>query len=217
MTELTLIIGNKNYSSWSLRPWIAMKQFGLDFDEIRISLYNLETSTQIKKYSPAGKVPILIHNNVTIWDSLSILEYLAEEFSELNWWPKDKIARATARSISAEMHSGFLPLRHNMPMNCRAKFPGIDIKPEVKKDIDRITNIWQECREKYRSQGDLLFGKFSIADAMYAPVVLRFVSYGVPLNSICQQYLDSILELPALQEWIAAGKSETETIPEFEF
>ncbi|MGL5806883.1 MAG: glutathione S-transferase family protein [Xenococcaceae cyanobacterium] len=217
MTELTLIIGNKNYSSWSLRPWIAMKQFGLDFDEIRIFLYNPEASTQIKKYSPAGKVPILIHNNVTIWDSLSILEYLAEEFSELNWWPKDKIARATARSISAEMHSGFLPLRHNMPMNCRAKFPGIDIKPEVKKDIDRITNIWQECREKYRSQGDLLFGKFSIADAMYAPVVLRFVSYGVPLNSICQQYLDSILELPALQEWIAAGKSETETIPEFEF
>ncbi len=115
------------------------------------------------------------------------------------------------------MHSGFLPLRHNMPMNCRAKLPGKDIKPEVKKDLDRISNIWQECREKYGDRGDLLFGKFSIADAMYAPVVLRFLSYGVPLDPICQHYVDSILELPAMQEWIAAGKLETETIPEFEF
>jgi glutathione S-transferase len=217
MAKLTLIIGNKNYSSWSLRPWLAMKQFGLDFEEIRIPLYKPESSSQIKKYSPSGKVPTLIHNDLTIWDSLSILEYLAEEFNQLNWFPQDKIARAVARSISAEMHSGFIPLRHNMPMNCRAKLPGKGITPEVEKDINRITTIWHECRQKFGSEGKMLFGEFTIADAMYAPVVLRFITYGVQLNPICQQYVDSILKLSAMQEWIAAGIAETEIIPEFEF
>ncbi len=212
MAKLTLVIGNKNYSSWSLRPWLAMKQFGLDFDEVRIALYTPESTEKIQQYSPSGKVPVLIHDTLTVWETLAICEYLAEQFPTIQWWPEDQIARAIARSVSAEMHSGFQNLRQNMPMNCRARLPGKGMSPEVQKDIDRITAIWQECRQRFGSGGNLLFGEFTIADAMFAPVVSRFLTYDVPLDPVSKAYAEAILALPAMQEWIKAGEAELETI-----
>ncbi|TFI53649.1 glutathione S-transferase family protein [Mastigocladus laminosus UU774] len=217
MPDLTLVIGNKNYSSWSLRPWLAMKQFGLEFQEICIPLYTPEAGSQLSQYSPSRKVPVLLHGNQQIWDSLAICEYLAEEFPDFNWWPKDKNARTIARCISAEMHSSFQNLRQNMPMNCRAKLPGKGMALGVQKDIDRITTIWRDCRDQFGSGGDMLFGQFTIADAMFAPVVLRFVTYDVQLDHISKNYVEAILAIPALQEWITAGKAEQEVIPAYAF
>ncbi|MFN6478520.1 glutathione S-transferase family protein [Nostoc sp. DedQUE07] len=218
MTQLTLVIGNKNYSSWSLRPWLAMKQFGLEFNEIRIPLYNHpDCSLKIRQYSSSGKVPVLLHDKQTVWDSLAICEYLAETFPTLQWWPEDKAARALARSISAEMHSGFQNLRQNMPMNCRTKYPGKGLEPGVQQDIDRIISIWQESRQKFGAGGNFLFGNFTIADAFFAPVVLRFIAYDVQLDTVSRNYVESVLELPAMQEWINAAKNETEVIPQYEF
>ncbi|MBW4506213.1 MAG: glutathione S-transferase family protein [Scytonematopsis contorta HA4267-MV1] len=216
MSEFTLVIGNKNYSSWSLRPWLLMKQFNLEFNEIRIPLYQPESSAKIYQYSPSGKVPVLIHNQEHIWDSLAICEYLAETFPDLNLYPKDIKARIFARCISAEMHSSFQNLRQNMSMNCRAKLPGKGMAIGVQKDIDRITSIWGECRQKFGAEGNMLFGEFTIADAMYAPVVLRFMTYGVELDAVSQSYSNAILSLPAIQEWVEAGKNEQEFIPAFE-
>lgn len=216
MPQTTLVIGNKNYSSWSLRPWLAMKQFDCQFNEIRIALYTPESSSQIRQYSNSGKVPVLLHGNQSIWDSLAICEYLADEFPKLQWWPRDKTARAVARSISAEMHSGFQSLRQNMPMNCRARFPGKGITPEVQKDIDRITTIWHDCRQNFGNRGSMLFSEFTIADAMFAPVVLRFITYGVQLDSIAQDYTQAVLMLPAMQEWLKAAATEPEIIPAYE-
>lgn len=216
MAELTLIIGNKNYSSWSLRPWLALKQAGLEFEEIRIPLYQPEASAKIRQYSPSGKVPALLHESVTVWDSLAILEYLAETFPAATWLPEDRSTRALARSISAEMHSGFQALRENMPMNCRARLPGHGMTPAVQTDIDRITAIWRECRQQYGSQGDFLFGKFTIADAMYAPVVLRFITYDVAIDSVCSAYAAAIVALPAMQQWLEAAEAEPEVIPFYE-
>lgn len=210
MDELTLVIGNKNYSSWSLRPWIIMKQVGLKFQEINITLYQPDSTEKIKQYSPSGRVPALIHDDLIIWDSLAICEYLAEMFPHLYWWPEDKNYRAVARSISAEMHSGFLDLRQNMPMNCRAKLPGQGLTPAVQQDIDRITSIWQECRHNFGQGGDFLFGQFTIADAFFAPVVMRFMTYDVKLDAISRDYTQAILGLPAMQEWLTAAKNENE-------
>lgn len=210
MDELTLVIGNKNYSSWSLRPWIIMKQVGLKFQEINITLYQPDSTEKIKQYSPSGRVPALIHEDLIIWDSLAICEYLAEIFPHLYWWLEDKKYRAVARSISAEMHSGFLDLRQNMPMNCRAKLPGQGLTPAVQQDIDRITNIWQECRQNFGQRGDFLFGQFTIADAFFAPVVMRFMTYDVKLDAISRDYTQAILGLPAMQEWLTAAKNENE-------
>lgn len=217
MVQLTLVIGNKNYSSWSLRPWLALKQFGLEFNEIRLALYTSDYLSKIQQYSSAGKVPVLLHDDQTVWDSLAICEYLAEEFPHLHWWPEDKAARALARSISAEMHSGFQNLRRNMPMNCRNKYPGKGRVDGVQNDIDRITNIWQYARQKFGGGGEFLFGNFTIADAFFAPVILRFVAYDVQLDSGSQNYLEAVLALPALQEWIDAAKVETEVLPQFEY
>ncbi|MBD2449365.1 glutathione S-transferase family protein [Nostoc sp. FACHB-152] len=210
MCELALVIGNKNYSSWSLRPWIIMKQFGLEFQEIYISLYKPDTAEKIRQYSPSGKVPVLIHNNLIVWDSLAICEYLAEVFPDYHWWPEDKSVRAVARSVSAEMHSGFQDLRQNMPMNCCAKLPGQGLTSAVQQDIDRITSIWQECRTKYSQDGDFLFGQFTIADAFFAPVVMRFITYDVQVDTISREYMQAILALSAMQEWLAAAKRENQ-------
>lgn len=213
---LTLVIGNKNYSSWSLRPWLAMRQFGIDFNEVCIALYTPESPQQIRRYSPAGKVPVLLDDTLTVWDSLAILEYLAERLPMLPWLPETKAARAIARAICAEMHSGFQALRHHMPMNCRAKLPGQGMTPEVQIDIDRITAIWRECRQTYGADGTLLFGQFTIADAMFAPVALRFATYDIPLDSITKQYVETILALPAMQAWLTAAEAEPEKLPDFE-
>ena len=216
MTQLRLIIGNKNYSSWSLRPWLAMKQANLDFQEVRIALYTPTAAQEIRPYSPAGKVPILLDNGLTVWDSLAICEYLADSFTATRWWPEDKATRAVARAISAEMHSGFQLLRQNMPMNCRARLPGKGISPGVQAEIDRITGIWRECRQNFGSEGNMLFGEFTIADAMFAPIVSRFTTYGVQLDPISSAYAEAIWSLPAMQQWTAAAQAETEVIANFE-
>lgn len=215
MEQLTLVIGNKNYSSWSLRPWLAMKHFGLEFEEIRIPLYAPESGQEIQSYSPSGKVPVLLHEDVIVWDSLAICEYLAEQFPAIRW-PKDVRARAIARSISAEMHAGFQDLRQNLPMNCRARFPNEVRTPGVQNDIHRITAIWRDCRQTYGTNGPMLFGDFTLADAVYAPVVLRFRTYSVPLDDLCQEYVDAVLALPALQAWVKAAEQEPEVIAMFE-
>jgi glutathione S-transferase len=217
MTQLTLVIGNKNYSSWSLRPWLLMKQLELEFEEIIIPLYTSEATSQLQRYSPSKKVPVLLHNNITVWESLAICEYLAETFPYLPCWPENKTARALARSISTEMHSGFQVLRQNMPMNCRNRYPGKGLALGVEKDISRITDIWKECKQKFGTNGNFLFGDFTIADAMFAPVALRFITYNVKLDPISQNYVESILALPAIQNWITDAKSETEVISKFEF
>ncbi|MFN6558344.1 MAG: glutathione S-transferase family protein [Nostoc sp. ChiSLP01] len=216
MAQLTLVIGNKNYSSWSLRPWLAMKQFGLEFDEIRIPLYGSDSASKTRQYSSSGKVPVLLHDTLTIWDSLAICEYLAETFP-MQWWPEDKTARAFARSITAEMHSGFQNLRQNMPMNCRTKYPGKGLASGVQQDIDRIISIWKESRQKFGSAGNFLFSNFTIADAFFAPVVIRFVAYDVQLDADSKDYVETILVLNAMQEWINAAKNETEILPQFEY
>ena len=211
-----LIIGNKNYSSWSLRPWLLLRHLNLPFEEVWISFTSAEFKARALEYSPSGKVPVLVDGDITIWDSFAIFEYLAERHPELNLWPQDAAERALARSISAEMHSGFMNLRNLMPMNCRKRFSGKGHTPEALQDIARIISIWQDCRAKHAASGPFLFGRFTIADAMYAPVVLRFRTYVVGLPAESQAYADAILALPAMQEWLAAAAAEGQTIASFE-
>lgn len=205
---MLLVVGNKNYSSWSLRAWLAMKVLGLPFREERIPLYGPESKRALLEYSPAGKVPCLVDGEVRVWDSLAILEYLAERHPAL--WPADAALRARARSISAEMHSGFAHLRQHMCMNIRKRHPGKGRTPEVLAEIARIVAIWSEAR------GPFLFGAFGAADAMYAPVVLRFRTYAVELPPVCRAYADAVLALPALQQWMRDAERETESLPQFE-
>jgi glutathione S-transferase len=216
MSKPVLIIGNKNYSSWSLRPWLLLRQAGIDFEEIRINLGAPDLRAQILRYSPSGKVPVLIDGAVTIWDSLAISEYLAERHPQLQLWPADVEARAVARAVSAEMHSGFAALRENMTVNCRKFLPGKGRAPGVAEDIARISAIWTDCRQRFGQDGEFLFGRFSIADAMYAPVALRFRTYAVELDPVCAAYTLSLLQLPAVQDWVAQAGAETETLPAFE-
>jgi glutathione S-transferase len=214
MSSLVLIVGNKNYSSWSLRPWLAMKQLGLEFEERRVSLYVPGAKEQLLGYSPAGKVPILIDGERRVWESLAILEYLAERHPSL--WPAAPAARALARSISAEMHSGFAALRQHMSMNIRKRHPGKGRTAESLADIARIVAMWSDCRAHFGAGGPFLFGAFSAADAMYAPVVLRFRTYAVELPPPCRAYADAVLELPALHEWMDDAEREAESLPQFE-
>ncbi|HUJ01541.1 MAG TPA: glutathione S-transferase family protein [Usitatibacter sp.] len=202
---MQLVIGNKNYSSWSLRPWIAMKELGITFEEKRIPLYGPGSREEILKASPSSKVPCLVDGEVKVWDSLAILEYLAEKYPRL--WPADEEERARARSISAEMHSGFSALRTHMSMNVRKRYPGKGRTPEVLADMDRIKSIWEQAK------GPFLFGSFTAADAMYAPVVLRFRTYEV---DVCPAYMKAMLGLPGMKEWIASAESERESIPQFD-
>ncbi|HYA38731.1 MAG TPA: glutathione S-transferase family protein [Candidatus Methylomirabilis sp.] len=213
---LALVIGNKNYSSWSLRPWLLLKQAGIPFREIRISLYTEESPVQIRKYSPSGKVPALLDDGVTVWESLAICEYLADKFPERQLWPADRIARAEARSVATEMHAGFGALRQHMSMNCRRHLPGKGRTPEVLRDIARITVLWNDCRVRFGDNGQFLFGKFSIADCMYAPVALRFVTYDVELDPVSAAYVKTIAALPAIRQWVADARAEPEVIPQFE-
>lgn len=208
---LTLVIGDKRYSSWSLRAWLALRQTGKPFREIRLPLFTPEFEKKIKKYSPGGKVPCLKDGKTVVWESLAICEYLAERFPAAGLWPKNAKARAHARSISNEMHAGFMELRKNLPMDCTSKITKI-IPNEAAEDIDRVTAIWREARKKYGQGGPFLFGRFSIADAMYAAVATRFATYGVKVDPVSKRYMDAILALPAMREWIAAAKSEKEIV-----
>ncbi len=216
MPNPVLVIGNKAYSSWSLRPWLLMKQAGIGFEEIRLSLYEEGAKQKILQYSATGKVPVLKDGDLTIWDSLAICEYLAEKYPEKRLWPAETAARARARSISAEMHSGFTHLRTQMPMNVRREIPGRATTPEVVAEVARIEAIWNDCRSRFGAHGPFLFGAFSIADAMYAPVVSRLRTYGVALAEEAGKYVASIHALPAMQEWIAGAHAETEVNPQYE-
>jgi glutathione S-transferase len=207
-TRVILVIGNKNYSSWSLRPWIALKVFGFDFEERRIPLYAPDSKEAILKHSPAGKVPVLIDGPLTVWDSLAILEFLAEKNPRL--WPSQPAERARARSISAEMHSGFPNLRAHMGMNVRKHYPGKGRTPEALSELERINAIWNQAKKPF------LFGAFTAADAMYAPVVLRCRTYDVHMPRAARAYYEAVLALPAMQEWIAAAEREAESIPQFD-
>ena len=207
-----LIIGNKNYSSWSLRAWFLLREAGIDFEEHRIALDTATTAEEIAHFSPAGKVPILILDDLTIWDSMAIAETVAERWPDKNLWPADPVARAHARCISNEMHSGFLHLRECMPMNCRAMGRTVPIPDELGDDIERVYHSWSECHKRYGDLGPWLFGDFSIADAMYAPVVLRFRTYGINLPESAGYYPHRLLESKAIQDWLAASESETEVI-----
>jgi glutathione S-transferase len=178
MPRLTLVIGNKNYSSWSMRPWTLMRQLGIEFDEIQIPLWREDSKTRKLAYSPAGRVPVLLDGELAIWDSLAIVEELRERFPEKRIWPAEAVPRARARSLSAEMHSGFESLRSRMPMNVRARKPGNGRGEGVDDDIRRAAEIWRDCREHFGARGDFLFGDFCAADAMFAPVVMRFQTYG---------------------------------------
>lgn len=212
--QYTLVIGNKAYSSWSLRAWLAMRQTDIPFVEVRIALYQDDHRSKIERYSRAGKVPILVAGDITVWESLAICEFLAERHPERQLWPADIAARAHARAISAEMHAGFAALRSNMTMNLRRTYAGVSVTPEVKHEIARIEAMWDECLQRYG--GPFLYGNFSIADAMYAPVATRFKTYGVALSTAASGYAQRLLELPAMREWYAAAHAESEVLPQFE-
>jgi len=205
---LTLVVGNKNYSSWSMRPWLALKKSGAAFEEIVIPLDRPETRAEIFKHSPSGFVPTLKDDELTIWESLAICEYLAEKFPDANLWPKDPSARAIARSVSNEMHSGFSALRTNMPMNVRGNLPGKGRVPGVQEDINRISAIWRDCRTRFGQSGPYLFGAFSIADAMYAPVASRFVTYQVDLDADAKAYVNTLWSDPAMAAWVEGARRE---------
>ncbi len=218
MARLVLVIGNKNYSSWSLRPWLALRMAGLDFEEVKIGLYQDGSREQILRHSPAGYVPVLHDGDVTVWDSLAICEYAAELAPRAGLWPDERAERAHARSISAEMHAGFAALRNTLQMNLRISKARLvkPPSPEVQADIARITAIFEECRACHGAGGEFLFGRFTIADAMFAPVATRFSTYSVPLPPRSQSYVDALYSLAPMREWIAAGAAEPERFPEVE-
>ncbi|MGV6827582.1 MAG: glutathione S-transferase family protein [bacterium] len=212
MSEYTLVIGNKNYSTWSLRPWIYLRHHDIPFEEIRVALDQPDTDEKLSQYYSDGKVPVLLHGENIVWDSLSILEYLAERHPETSPWPEDAYVRAVARSMSAEMHSSFTALRNALPMNCRREPADYPLTDEVRRDVSRIQALWAYSRKRFGADGPWLCGEYSIVDAMFAPVVLRFITYKVVVNDVVKAYMDTVLADPALQEWIAAGKLETEII-----
>ena len=212
MAPLKLVIGNKNYSSWSMRPWVLLREAGIAFEEVQLKFDDAGRIAEARHYSPAGQVPVLLIGSEPVWDSLAICEAAAEMFPEKQLWPTDARARQVARSICAEMHAGFRNLRSAMPMNIRSSFPGKGMSPEVQRDIDRIVTIWQSCQERHARQGEMLFGRFSVADACYAPVVMRFMTHAVALPPQAQAYADAVRALPSVREWIAAARQETEFV-----
>jgi glutathione S-transferase len=216
MPVLTLAIGNKNYSSWSLRPWLLLAQSGLEFEEVRLPLRSPDFAERLKAFSPAGKVPALRHGALAIWDSLAICEYLAEAFPEVGAWPRAAEDRALARCVSAEMHSGFGALRAQMPMNVRARERRVPSTLELEADVARVCAIWRDCRARARDRGPFLFGEFTIADAMFAPVVFRFATYGVALGPLEAAYAESMRGLRAMVQWAEAAAQEKEVLDAFE-
>ena len=212
---LKLVIGNKNYSSWSMRPWLALRASNIPFEEVFIPLYTGAADKQrILDVSRAGKVPVLIDGDVTIWDSLSIIEYIAERFPEKRLWPEHPAHRAHARSISAEMHSGFAALRNECGMNLHRPIGAIELSADARANVARVQEIWAECLKRYR--GPFLFGAFGAVDAMFAPVVHRFRTYAIEVAKETQAYMDTMMALPAFAQWTRDGLAETILIEKFE-
>lgn len=205
---LTLVIGNKNLSSWSLRPWLLLKQIGEPFAEKHINLLAADSKQQILHYNPAGKVPALLDRQLLIHDSLAIAEYLAETYPAARLWPDEVADRAVARAVSAEMHSGFTALRSELPFNSQLRRQH-QPSAACAADIERICQIWRQLRERHAAHGDFLFGRFSIADAMFAPVALRFVSYGISVDESCEKYVNTLLAMPSVQQWLDEAETET--------
>lgn len=215
--KLSLVIGNKNYSSWSMRPWLALKACHVPFEEVSIPLYTgPQDKARILAFSPAGKVPVLVDGDVTVWDSLAIIEYLAERFPEAGLWPSDPARRAHARSICAEMHSGFQALRNECGMNLHRPVAAKPLSDAALADIARIEAIWTGCRARHADDGPFLFGAFGAADAMYAPVVHRFRIYAIAAGPVAAAYIAAVLAQPDVAEWTREGLAETTLIPRFE-
>jgi len=216
---MQIVIGNKNYSSWSMRPWVLAKEAGIPFEEVQLKFNEADgglTVVGIERFGVAGKVPVLVIDGEPVWDSLAICETLAERFPEKHLWPADARARQVARSICAEMHAGFQAMRGAMPMNIRSLYPGKGMNDKSRRDIDRILAIWTSCREKFGKGGAMLFGRFSVADAYFAPVVMRFKTYGVDLPPVVRAYSDAVFALRGVRDWVEGALRETEFVPEDE-
>ena len=216
MAAYTLVIGNKNYSSWSMRPWVLLRQLGIAFDEKKLRFDSAEWDAEIARWSPSRLVPVLWRGEQAVWDSLAIMEAVHEWHPEKNVWPRDATARAFARSISAEMHSGFRDLRTLMPMNIRASLPGKGLSAEVQANITRIEGLWREARTRFGKAGPFLFGEFCAADAMFAPVVMRFRTYAVRVDAEASRYCEAMTEAPGVRAWIEGALAEKEIVPEDE-
>jgi glutathione S-transferase len=211
---LELVIGNKNYSSWSFRPWIAMKVAGIPFEEEVVSLSDPDFKARVRRISGTGKVPALADGAVHVWESLAILEYLAEKFPQKELWPREPSARAAARALAAEMHAGFVPLRRQLPMNMWRPVKRRELSPETQANVARIDVIWTDCRKRYG--GPFLFGAFGAVDAMYAPVVSRLNTYDVAVGAVAKSYMESVMALPAWAEWRSAALKEPWVLAEDE-
>jgi glutathione S-transferase len=211
---MQLVIGNKNYSSWSLRAWLHLRESGIAFDEVRIPLYRADSAERIARYSAAGRVPVLVDDDVVVWDSLAIIEHVRERARAAVGWPASRAARARAWSIAAEMHSGFLALREELPFNVRARSSVVldQLSAGACRQVERVIEMWSVCRREHAREGDWLFGKLSIADLVYAPVALRFVTYGIPMAAEALSYTDAVTSLASVREWVAAAEREPETL-----
>jgi glutathione S-transferase len=210
VAALKLLIGNKNYSTWSMRPWLVLKQADIPFVEEKLSFNDPQLKQKIRQVSPSGRVPALVDGDLIVWDSLAIVEYLAEKFPEKKLWPQEARARAVARSMCAEMHAGFAVLRAALTMNFEADLPGRGWNVKVQAEIDRLVEMWQDARARFGAGGPFLFGSFSIADAFFAPVVRRFLGYAIPLAPVAAAYAQVVAALPAYQEWAAGAKAEND-------
>ena len=216
MAGLTLVIGNKNYSSWSMRPWVLLRQLGIAFEEKKLRFNSDEWNAGIERWSPSRLVPVLWRGDQSVWDTLAIMETVNEWFPDKRVWPAYPAARAFARSIAAEMHSGFRDMRSHMPMNIRSSHPGKGMTPEVKVNTDRIERLWTEARGRFGAGGPFLFGAFSAADAMFAPVVMRFRTYDVKTGAVAASYREAMLAAPGVRAWIEGALQEKEIVPEDE-
>ncbi|MES9837410.1 MAG: glutathione S-transferase family protein [Candidatus Thiodiazotropha sp.] len=212
MSKPTLVIGNKNYSSWSLRPWLFLRHHNMEFTEKRVSLFVDTTEQALAEYDSDYKVPVLKDGDLVVWDSLSILEYISEAYLDGGGWPVEREARSVARSVSAEMHSSYFNLRNELPMNCRKSFKNIALSRQAQRETERVKALWRRCRREYGREGEWLFGDFTIADAMFAPVAMRFSGYGIPLQGVEAKYVQSVLGHAGMIEWIEAAGEETEII-----
>ncbi|MEW8505309.1 MAG: glutathione S-transferase family protein [Candidatus Thiodiazotropha sp.] len=212
MPKPTLVIGNKNYSSWSLRPWIFLRHHNIEFNEKRVALFVPTTEEALAQYDSDFKVPVLTDGDLIVWDSLSILEYVSEAYLDGTGWPAAQRSRSVARSVSAEMHSSFFNLRNELPMNCRRRFDTVNLTQDAEREIERVKALWRRCRREFGVDGEWLFGDFTIADAMFVPVAIRFSGYSVDLEGIEAEYVQSVLSHPGIIDWMEAGKQETEVI-----